>query len=73
MDENQFMRGAIPCPLCGTNTEAGALGMEHGAARVAVHRLRKRYREVLRAEVGRTLADPMQADTELRALFAAFR
>jgi RNA polymerase sigma-70 factor (ECF subfamily) len=52
---------------------AGALGMEHGAARVAVHRLRKRYREVLRAEVGRTLADPMQADAELRALFAAFR
>jgi serine/threonine protein kinase len=26
MDENQFMRGAIPCPLCGTNTETAALG-----------------------------------------------
>lgn len=46
------------------------LGVSEGAARVAVHRLRKRYRQLLREEIGRTLADPSQVDEELRALFA---
>jgi RNA polymerase sigma factor (sigma-70 family) len=51
---------------------ARALGMEETAVRVAVHRLRKRYRELLRAEIAHTLADPSQVDEELRALFSAF-
>src|SRR5882724_10462749 len=36
---------------------AAALGMEEGAVRVAVHRLRKRYRQLLRDEIANTLAD----------------
>lgn len=48
---------------------AASLGMNDGAARVAVHRLRKRYRQFLREEISRTLADPKQADEELRVLF----
>jgi hypothetical protein len=52
---------------------AAALGMEAGAARVAVHRLRKRYRALLREEISRTLADPAAVDDELASLFAAFR
>jgi RNA polymerase sigma-70 factor (ECF subfamily) len=52
--------------------EAGkSLGMEEGAIRVAVHRLRKRYRELLRNEIAQTLADPSQVDDELRSLQAA--
>ena len=51
---------------------AKALGMEEGAVRVAVHRLRKRYRVLLREEIGQTLADPAMVDEELRALFGAF-
>ena len=51
---------------------ARALGMEETAVRVAVHRLRKRYRQLLRAEIANTLADPAQVDEELRALFSAF-
>lgn len=51
---------------------AKALGMEEGAVRVAVHRLRKRYRGLLREEIGQTLADPAMVDEELRALFGAF-
>jgi hypothetical protein len=51
---------------------ARALGMEETAVRVAVHRLRKRYRLLLRAEIAHTLADPAQVDEELRALFGAF-
>lgn len=50
---------------------ARALGMDEGAVRVAVHRLRKRYRALLRQELGRTLADPTTVDDELRALRAA--
>jgi transposase-like protein len=34
---------------------ARAFGMEEGAVRVAVHRLRKRYRILLRAEIAQTL------------------
>lgn len=50
---------------------AASLKMTEGAVRVAVHRLRQRYRELLRAEVGQTLANPLQADEELQALFGA--
>jgi len=37
-----------------------------------VHRLRKRYRILLREEITQTLADPAQVDEEIRALFGAF-
>ena len=47
------------------------LGMDEGAVRVAVHRLRKRYRELLRDEIAQTLADPAQVAEELRSLQAA--
>ena len=51
---------------------ASALGMEEGAVRVAVHRLRKRYRVLLREEIASTLSDPAMVDEEMRALFGAF-
>lgn len=51
---------------------AAALGMEEGAVRVAVHRLRKRYRQLLRDEIANTLANPAMVDEEMRALFGAF-
>jgi RNA polymerase sigma-70 factor (ECF subfamily) len=50
---------------------ARGLGMEEGALRVAVHRMRKRYRALLRDEIGQTLADPAWVDEELRSLQAA--
>lgn len=50
---------------------AKRLGMDEGALRVAVHRLRKRYRELLRDEIAQTLAEPGQVDDELRSLLAA--
>ena len=54
-------------------TVAAQLGGTTGAARVAVHRLRKRYREALFAEIGETLDDPSPAaiKEEIQALFAA--
>jgi hypothetical protein len=50
---------------------ATGLKMSEGAVRVAVHRLRRRYRELLREEIARTLANPAQADEEMNALFSA--
>ncbi len=50
---------------------AARLGLSEPALRVAAHRLRKRYREVLRAEVAQTVADPAEVDAELRHLLAA--
>jgi RNA polymerase sigma-70 factor (ECF subfamily) len=50
---------------------AAVLKMTEGAVRVAVHRLRRRYRELLREEITQTLASPAQADEELQALFSA--
>lgn len=51
---------------------ARALDMEEGAVRVTIHRLRKRYRELLRAEIAHTLTDAGDVDEEMRALFGAF-
>jgi RNA polymerase sigma factor (sigma-70 family) len=40
---------------------AGQLGMTEGAVKVAVHRLRQRYGELLRAEVAQTVATPRRS------------
>lgn len=50
---------------------AAQFGMSEGAARVAVHRLRKRYRQRLREEIARTLGGDEQVEDEMRALFTA--
>ena len=49
---------------------AGRLGMSEGAVKVAVHRLRQRYRELLRAEIAHTVASPEEVEDEIRHLFA---
>ena len=50
---------------------AKQLGVNEGAARVVVHRLRKRFREIYREEISQTLADGADVDAELRHLAAA--
>ena len=47
---------------------AAAAGMSEGAVKVAAHRLRSRYRELLREEVGRTVVDLADIDAELADL-----
>ena len=52
--------------------ELGAsLGLSEGAVKVAVHRLRKRCRELIRDEIATTVATPGEVDEELRALLAS--
>jgi RNA polymerase sigma-70 factor (ECF subfamily) len=47
---------------------AEKLGQNEGALRVAVHRLRKRFRELFRQEIAETVASPDEIDAELRHL-----
>jgi RNA polymerase sigma-70 factor (ECF subfamily) len=55
-----------------TYSELGIrLGMSEAAVKVAVHRLRQRYRELLRLEIGNTVASPEAIEGEIRDLFAA--
>jgi RNA polymerase sigma-70 factor (ECF subfamily) len=49
------------------------LGMTEGAVKVAVHRLRRRYRDLVREEIGQTVAASEEVDEELHHLFAALR
>ena len=50
---------------------ADELGKTEGAVKVAVHRLRQRCRELLRAEIAQTVSGPEEVDEELRDLFSA--
>jgi len=45
--------------------------MTEGAVKVALHRLRKRYRELLRKEIAQTVSSRAEVEDEIRALFAA--
>ncbi len=49
---------------------AEKLGMNENALKVAVHRLRKRYRELIRAEIASTLDESQEVDSEMRHLFS---
>jgi len=42
--------------------------MNEGAVKVAIHRLRKRFREIVRADIAQTVEGPAQVDEELRYL-----
>lgn len=48
---------------------ARRLGMSEGAVKVAAHRMRRRYRDLLREEIARTVDRPDDVDGELRHLF----
>jgi RNA polymerase sigma-70 factor (ECF subfamily) len=48
---------------------AAGLGMTEGAVKTAVHRLRRRYRDLLREEIAHTVADPAEIEDEIRHLF----
>lgn len=46
----------------------GTLGLSESAVAVAVHRMRRRYGELVRAEIAATVASPAEVDDELRHL-----
>jgi len=67
------LKGSLTGEKTGVRSQelADRLGMTTGAINVAVHRLRQRYRELLREEIARTVSNPEDIDGEIRDLFAA--
>lgn len=56
----------------GVNQKAASeLGMSDAAVRMAVHRLRRRYREILREKIGQTVETAEQVEEEIAFLFSA--
>lgn len=68
---------ALKGTLSGADPERGQiakqLGMSEGALKVAIHRLRQSYREVLRAEIAETVDSPAEIDGEMRHLVTVLR
>ena len=62
-----FLLGQSDAPYA---TLARELNTSDGALKVAIHRLRKRYRELFRQEIADTVADPAEVESELRYLAA---
>ncbi len=60
-------KGAIPYAQA-----AGESGLNEGAFKVAVHRMRRRFRELFREEVAHTVAGSEEIDEEIRHLLAVF-
>lgn len=50
---------------------AARLGLSEGAVKVAVHRMRRRFRELVKADIAQTLPRPEDVNDELRYLIAA--
>jgi DNA-directed RNA polymerase specialized sigma24 family protein len=50
---------------------AADLALSEAAVKMAVHRLRKRYRELLRDEIAQTVAGPDEVEDEIRQLFTS--
>ena len=62
-----FLLGQSDTPYA---TLAREINTSEGALKVAIHRLRKRYRELFRQEIADTVADPTEIESELRYLAA---
>ena len=63
-----FLLGQSDAPYAALARE---MNTSEGALKVAIHRLRKRYRELFRQEIADTVADPVEVESELRFLAAA--
>lgn len=60
-------RGSVPYSAL-----AASLNMSEAAVKMAVHRLRQRYRECLRAEIAQTVATTAEIEDELRYVMGVF-
>ena len=49
---------------------AGELGMTEGAVKTAAHRMRRRYRTLMREEIAQTVAGPEEIEDEIRYLLS---
>jgi RNA polymerase sigma-70 factor (ECF subfamily) len=70
--EFDVLKATLSAPKDGSSYEemAAALNLSEGATRIAAHRMRKRFRELFRAEVAQTVASHESVNDELRHLIA---
>lgn len=69
----EALKGSLTGEQLSHQDVAEQLGMTAGAVKVAVHRLRQRYRELVRAEIAKTVIDPADIDVEMGYLLTALR
>ncbi len=71
----KLLKGTLTAePLDETYVQIGArLGMSEANVKVAVHRMRQKYRDFIRAEIAETVAAPGEIDEEIRVLLEALR
>lgn len=71
-DEFDRLKGFLTAETGGTSHAeiAPKLGLTEGALRVAVHRLRRRYRDLFREEIAHTVAGPEEIEDEVRHLLS---
>lgn len=69
-DRFALLEGSLPGERTArTYAEMGEeLGLSEGGVKTEVHRMKRRYAELMREEVARTVADPAEVDLELRHL-----
>jgi RNA polymerase sigma factor (sigma-70 family) len=72
-EQFEALKGSLIGEEPARSETAARLGMTVDAVKVAVHRLRQRYRELLRAEIAETVSDPSDINDEMRYLLAALR
>jgi RNA polymerase sigma factor (sigma-70 family) len=65
-----FLLGQSEVPYAQLAREMGA---SEGGVKVAIHRLRKRYRVLIQREIGETVADPAEVDSEIQFLISTLR
>lgn len=65
-----FLLGQAEVPYAEVARE---MGVTEGALKVAIHRLRKRYRAIFQREIKETVADPAELDSEIRFLFSVLQ
>ena len=68
-DRLQIFLTGEPPGVCYSDL-ASELGMTEGALKVAVHRLRRKFGNVLRAEIADTVASPEEVKEEMRYLLS---
>ncbi len=71
--KSEFLETLKPCLLGEGDhqpyaTLASKLGLSEGALKVAIHRVRKRYRQLLREEIAHTVATPAEVQEEMQHL-----
>lgn len=69
----EALRGTLSGEEPSREETARRLGLSESALKVAIHRLRRRYRDLLRAEIAETVADPAEIEEEMRYLVRALR